>query len=220
MLLLDPDGRVIEERSLYDALASAAGKIRFLGIRPRKQWGVYQLDLIHANTIEWMHHEHLVARSPLYAPGNVLVTLRHQNLVAIIDWEDNRVIWAWGRGDLVGPHDGTVLPNGNILIFDNGGRRGWSRVIELDPMREEVTWEYRAPNPADFFTAGRGGTERLPNGNTLITNSNSGQAFEVSPEGEVVWRFMNPHLTPDGKRLVFRRMSWYPAAQIDSLLER
>jgi hypothetical protein len=220
MLLLDPDGHVIEERSIYDALASAAGQDRFLPIQARKKWGVDHVDLIHANTIEWMRHEHLVARSPLYAPGNVLVTLRHQNLVAIIEWASNRVVWAWGREDLVGPHEGTVLPTGNILIFDNGGERGWSRVIELDPMREEITWEYRAPKPADFFSAARGGSERLPNGNTLITNSNSGHAFEVSPEGETVWRFMNPHLTPEGKRLVFRRMSWYPAAQIDAILER
>jgi hypothetical protein len=124
------------------------------------------------------------------------------------------------REDLVGPHEGTVLPTGNILIFDNGGERGWSRVIELDPMREEITWEYRAPKPADFFSAARGGSERLPHGKPLSTTSNSGHAFEVSPEGETVWRFMNPHLTPEGKRLVFRRMSWYPAAQIDAILER
>ena len=220
MLLLDPEGRVLEERSLVGALTSVPGLIRILPVEAKKKWRVEQVDLIHANAIEWMQQEQLFGRSPLYAPGNVLVTLRHQNLVAVIEWESNQMIWAWGQEDLVGPHDASVLPSGNILIFDNGGKRGWSRVIELDPIREKIVWEYKAPNPTDFFTAARGGAQRLPNGNTLITNSNSGHAFEVTPEGETVWLFMNPHLTSDGKRLVFRRMSWYPAARIDAILGR
>jgi hypothetical protein len=218
MLLLDAQGHLLEQRSLYDALESAPGRVRILPVKATTKWQVEQLDLIHANTIEWMQQKHLFGRSPLYAPGNVLVTMRHQNLVAVIEWKTNRLVWAWGQDDLVGPHEGSVLPNGNILIFDNGQERGWSRVIELDPIREQIVWEYKAPNPTDFFTAARGGSQRLPNGNTLITNSNSGYAFEVTPEGETVWMFMNPHLTPDRKRFAFRRMTWYPASFIDAIV--
>jgi len=220
MLLLDPDGHVLEERSLYDALASAPEGVRILPVEARTKWRVEQVDLIHANTIEWMHEERLFGRNPLYAPGNVLVTLRHQNLVAVIEWKSNRMIWAWGQDDLVGPHGASLLPSGNILVFDNGGKRGWSRVLELDPIHRQIVWEYKAPRPSDFFSAARGAAQRLPNGNTLITNSNSGQVFEVTPEGETVWTFLNPHLTADGKRLVFRRMSWYPTARIDAILTR
>ena len=33
---------------------------------------------------------------------------------------------------------------------------------------------------------------RLTNGNTLITESDGGRLFEVTPEGEIVWEFINP----------------------------
>ena len=39
-------------------------------------------------------------------------------------------------------HAPTPLPNGNLLIFDNGTLRGYSRVIELNPLTEEIAWEY------------------------------------------------------------------------------
>jgi len=220
MVLLDDQGNLLEKRSLYDALKSAPERVRILPVESKDKWQREQVDLIHANTIEWMQQESLFERDPLYAPGNVLVTLRHQNLVAVIEWATDRIVWSWGQDDLLGPHEGTVLPNGNILVFDNGQERGWSRVIEVDPMRDEIVWEYTAPNPTDFFTAARGGAQRLPNGNTLITNSNSGVAFEVTPAGETVWTFMNPYLTRDRKRLTFRRMSWYPSGFVDTLLGR
>ena len=37
-----------------------------------------------------------------------------------------------------------------------------------------------------------GAAERLPNGNTLVTDSFAGRAFEVARDGAVVWRFDNP----------------------------
>ena len=33
----------------------------------------------------------------------------------------------------------------------------------------------------------------MANGNTLITESDGGRAFEVQPNGEKVWEFFNPH---------------------------
>jgi hypothetical protein len=48
----------------------------------------------------------------------------------------------------------------------------------------------------------------LPNGNTLITNSDSGQVFEITKSGEIVWEFYNPHLTDDKSfRVAIYRMN-------------
>jgi hypothetical protein len=38
----------------------------------------------------------------------------------------------------------------------------------------------------------RSAQERLANGNTLITESEGGRLFEVTPEGEIVWEYLNP----------------------------
>ena len=38
-----------------------------------------------------------------------------------------------------------------------------------------------------------GGAQRLPNGDTLVTEGTNGRIVEVSPRGRVVWDFVNPH---------------------------
>lgn len=116
-----------------------------------------------------------------------------------------------------GPHDARMLDSGNILVFDNGLSRKRSRVLELDPVMREVVWEHTGDDP--FFTIFRGSCQRLPNGNTLIANSDHGEAFEVTPDGRQVWRFLNPQLTAEGKRRLIVRMIRYPPEWIDPLLE-
>ncbi len=100
---------------------------------------------------------------------------------------------------------------GNILIFNNGnGRPGgaYSSVDEFTPPvdasgnyaltsgtaygPEEQTWIYTADNPTDFFSGYISGAQRLPNGNTLICDGAHGTFFEVTSEGEVVWKYVNP----------------------------
>jgi len=62
--------------------------------------------------------------------------------------------------------------------------------------------------------------QRLPNGNPLLANSDSGEAFEVTPEGEVVWRFLNPASNTEGRRATSVRIKRYPLELVDRLLAR
>lgn len=180
--MISPAGDLLEERSLYDMMLSRPDLLSYLRIKPRE--GV--IDLFHANSVRWMTQKHLAAKHPKYAPTNVIVCIRNRDLVAIFNWDTRELVWAWGQGEISGPHDAVVLKNGNILLFDNGLSRGWSRVIELDPLTRQIVWQYNAPDPPDLFTESRGANQRLPNGNTLITESDSGRAFEVTREGEIV----------------------------------
>lgn len=197
LTLLSADtGETRASASIYDLLKTAPpDQFRF---QTRTQ-GKGHLDLLHANSVYWMQDEKLAAKDPLYAPSNVVLTIRHQDTVAIVDWDTRKTVWAWGQGELSGPHDAVVLPSGNILVFDNGLGRGWSRVVEMDPRSRRIVWEYRAPDPKTFYTQTRGANQRLPNGNTLIAQSDSGRAFEVTPDGTIVWEFLNPNLS-DGRR--------------------
>ena len=92
------------------------------------------------------------------------------------------------------PHHASLLENGNILLFDNGTSRKYSRVLEVNPGTEKIEWEYKAPNPESFYSETRGAAQRLPNGNTLITESHKGRVFEVTPDKEIVWEFYNPQI--------------------------
>jgi hypothetical protein len=217
--ILTPAGHVVEEHSLLDLLRTNPGEFSFQPVAAVVRRKTF-VDLLHANSLEFMRHAHLVSRHPIYAPTNVLVSFRHQDTIAIFDWAAKRLLWAWGQGEISGQHDATVLANGNILLFDNGLARSWSRVLELDPLRREIVWEYHAPTPTDLFSLRKGSSQRLPNGNTLLANSDHGEALEVTPDGQTVWRFLNPNTSDDGRRATIVRIKRYPRALIETLLQR
>jgi hypothetical protein len=150
-------------------------------------------DVFHTNTLELL-------------PGNrALICSLSLHLIAIVDLDTEEVVWSWGPGELEHPHQPTMLPNGSLLIFDNGQYRGYSRIVEVDPATNSIEWIYTESPEARFFSKYQGGNQPLPNGNVLITESNDGRAFEVTREGEIVWEFYNPDWQ-DGKRAGMYRL--------------
>lgn len=206
MTLLADDGTKIEEATIWEFYESSPEVVTLEPVRSKRTSDGEEVDLFHLNSIEWMRYPELAEANEIYSLENILVCLRNQDAVAILDWPARKIVWAWGRGQLSGPHDATLLPSGNILIFDNGLGRNWSRVVEVDPRRDRIVWEYRAAHPEDFYTPTRGASQRLSNGNTLITESDDGVAFEVTASGETVWRFQNPTLSKDREPSVIVRM--------------
>jgi len=204
--ILSAEGELLEEVSITDILEASPDAFRFRSRRPREHEGSMEIDSIHSNSIEWMRNDSLASQHPFYAPTNFLLCSRNQNSIAIIDWSSKRAVWSWGQGTLSGPHDATVLPSGNILVFDNGLNRRYSRVLEVDPRTDEIVWSYSAAEPKSFFTSHRGASQRLANGNTLITDSAGGRAFEVTSAGRVVWSYLNPNRSEAGDRVVIVRM--------------
>lgn len=220
LTLLDQDGRIVESFSIYEALRKRPDIFPIHPGRPNVYAGRPWVNLLHTNSVEWMRHAQLVPRGALYGLDNVLVCFRHQNRVAVIHWPTREVVWAWGEGELDGPHDAQTLESGHMLIFDNGLKRGWSRVIELDPLSGRIVWEYRAAEPRDFYTPTKGSNQRLPNGNTLIANSDSGQIFEVTPAGEIVWEYFCPHRNDKGERATIVRAKRYSRKMIEAAVQR
>ena len=129
--------------------------------------------------------------------GNILVSFRCIDTVAIIDRANGDITWRWGRGQIAGQHHPTLLENGNILLFDNGAHRAnttidYSRVIEVNPKSNQIEWEYKDNPVFDFNSFICSGAQRLDNGNTLICECTKGRLFEVTPEGDTVWEFVSP----------------------------
>jgi hypothetical protein len=110
-------------------------------------------------------------------------------------------------------HDPHWIPEGlpgagNLLVFNNGRDRhdgNYSSVDEVvlpvdsqgnyvrEPGKafgpDKPMWSYSKKD--EFFAPLMAGAQRLPNGNTLICTGFAGTAFEVTPEGEKVWDFVN-----------------------------
>jgi hypothetical protein len=57
---------------------------------------------------------------------------------------------------------------------------------------KQVVWSYQSKANQAFFSHIGSGSQRLPNGNTLICSGTSGHLFEVTAQGELVWEYINP----------------------------
>jgi hypothetical protein len=149
-------------------------------------------DLFHTNRLQVLGGA-LVGRSPLFGEDRALISVRTLDAVAIVDLRREKVVWALS-GVWRAQHDPTGLGSGRILVFDNVWDQAHprSRVLEIDPLTQAVVWEYHGGAGNPFFSRIGGGSQRLPNGNTLIVESTAGRAFEVTPGHEVVWEFLSP----------------------------
>jgi len=166
-------------------------------------------DVFHPNGIVVLGRDLGPARA-----GDVLLCLRELDRLAIVDLEAGRVVWSWGPGRLDGPHHPTLLEGGSILVFDNGRRRGWSRLLEVDPQDSRTRWQWHATPPEAFYSRVRGSVAPLANGNLLVTESTRGRAFELARDGSIVWEFHNPERTEDGqtRRQIYRMIRVPPDA--------
>jgi hypothetical protein len=229
------DGRPLGELSLADVLLDGPRPVDFqddplIHPRPadraavraegRTEGRLEGADWLHANSAQWMPWPALAGRSPLYDPANVLVSLRHQSLVAIVNWDRRELVWVWGRGELRHQHEATWLRSGNLLVFDNGDdERGWSRLVEVDPRQDRIVWQWIAPEPRAFYSRGQGTAQELPNGNVLVGFSAAGEAFELARDGTVVWRLLDPYRDGKGRRASLRIERYAPDV-VEPLLER
>jgi hypothetical protein len=190
-------------------------------------------DYAHVNSIQVMED------------GDILASFRHLSSVWKIartahdGFEVGDVVWRLGGrisdfafvddphpGGPCAQHTATELPNGNILLFDNGSgwlgqvlcvnpadpsgdsvSRGFTRVTEyaLDEAAGTATlvWDYQPTQPRGAVFAGS--AERLPNGNTLIgwAFAREASTSEVSPEGELLWELRDP--APQAQRHISYR---------------
>ena len=195
--VVDPNGGFVKQCSVLKSLENS--EYAFL-LRNLKRRG----DIFHTNSI-FVFDGSLVDLSPLYKKGNVLVSILTLNTIGIIDFDNQKMVWAqpWHRDiGWIAQHDPTVLENGNILLFDNRGFNRKSRVVEFDPFKASIAWQYAGDAQNDFYSKTCGTSQRLPNGNTLITESDNGRALEVTADGQIVWEYFNPYRAGENGELI------------------
>jgi hypothetical protein len=139
-------------------------------------------------------------------------------------------------GQIIGQHHAHFIPKGlpgagNLLVFDNGGASGYgftnpialkgmdalvrpnSRILEINPVTLELVWSYQALGK--FYASNISSTQRLENGDTLITEGPDGRIFEVTRDGKIVWEYINPVFSgPQSSNALYRAYrlpySWIP----------
>ena len=215
-----PDGGFIKRWSTFENLETLQ---KLHGPAPvdlgqvTDEFGALTDDYYHLNAVQVLPETSLGRADVRFEKGNYLLCLRNVNLIVILDRE-LRPVWHWGEKILDLPHMPRMMPTGNILVFDNGQRRGYSRIVEVNPATKKIVWEYRADPPEAFFSPLRGSNQRLPNGNTLICSSERGRVFEVTPAGKIVWEFWNPIFNQKGQRRGIYRFTRLSADEVEPFL--
>ena len=185
---------------------------------------VFEWDSRDYFTIEDSARENLfTAEPPLPVPyihvngiaiaqdGNLIISARRFDELIKIDRETGDIIWIMGGGNskhneftfiddplngFSGQHHPQILPNGNLLLFDNGNVHSVqiSRALEYEIDEENRTaklvWSYSDGR----FTPSLGSVQRLNNGNTLIGwgSAPGYSATEITPDGRLVFAMSLP----------------------------
>lgn len=184
-----PSGTIVKEWNSWEHFDYDIDVI--CPLESHKEW-------THANSLEVLEN------------GHWLISFRLTSMVAIVDPESGAIVWRWGphnvpedhdvkkwgSGELSHQHNAQLLENGNILVYDNGCHRkrgpSYSRIVEIDKETLEFKWTWQAPTILAFYSFMISGCQRLPGGNTLITEGATGRIFEVTEDKEVVWEYVSP----------------------------
>ncbi|MFH1688668.1 MAG: arylsulfotransferase family protein [Candidatus Eisenbacteria bacterium] len=196
--VLDANGRELSRVSVLEAFWNSdyASWLRTGVINAGRQ----KIDPFHTNRIVPLDGR-LQGRIPAFKEGNVLLSMRNLNALAVLDMERGEIVWTMS-GMWLQQHCPSVLDNGNILLFDNQGDYGSSRILEFDPVTQKIAWLYEGNGEDDFYSEKFGSVQRLPNGNSLIAESHFGRALEVTPWGDIVWEYYNPARAGDNNEFI------------------
>ncbi|MCB9489490.1 MAG: aryl-sulfate sulfotransferase [Deltaproteobacteria bacterium] len=162
----------------------------------RSSFGDGVVDWTHANSVY-----------PTDDNTALIVSIKNLSEVVKINAFTGEIIWQLGAGGdftwqgsepvlerwFWHQHDAKILPNGNVLLFDNGNCRSgtcpwgpWSRALELaideENMTVRVVYEHRVK-----MALAMGNADRLEDGNTWIGSGASKLSVEATPAGDEVW---------------------------------
>lgn len=215
------DGRILytsmEALSEKDS-ASVQGGVPGTEADDGRVWAdiVREVDAEGKQTWEWKVNDHLDKQKFPLQPhyprehwplinsvyplrdGNVLMSMRSISAIVIVSRTTGEVLWHLDSSIVAQQHNANELPNGNILLFDNGAFRDresfqFSRVIEVCRETKKIVWQWRDPSPERFYSPFMGSAQRLEaSGHTLVCESAFGRIFEIDGDGMVCWEYINP----------------------------
>lgn len=192
VLKVSLDGEILDEISIPDILK----KNDLYGLLGLSSTGNRIVsvtgDTLHLNDVETFPS---YLEEGVFKAGDIMVSLRNINTIIVFREDDLEVTYS-STGTFVRQHDPDFIDGNTISVFDNYniapeeyGQQ--SRIlIESIATGEHYTY-YTGTAEEPFYTDIQGNQQWLPNGNLLITETRKGRAFEIDPEGKIVWEYVN-----------------------------
>lgn len=202
VLRVSDDGKVQSEFSVpalfYDngltAVLTATGD----KFRRSRDW---DHELVHLNKIAELPAEK-AGLFPMFAAGDLALSLREQNLVMVVDPASRKVKW-WQIGPWVRQHDPQFARDGRLTVFNNNyyedvldGFRSdpslprTSNILAIDPATRETVVRFGGRPGQEILSVLRGKQAETASG-LLITESEGGRVIETDGDGKIVWEYVN-----------------------------
>ncbi|MGF1512048.1 MAG: arylsulfotransferase family protein [Myxococcota bacterium] len=203
LLRISEDGEILEEVSIpglmlgqdVEALLTAIGNTF-------DSDDIDRTEVMHANKVAELPSDFAHAY-PLFAAGDLVVSLRDRNLIMVLDPETKRVKWHQ-TGPWLRQHDPEFRPDGRISVFNNNvyrtaylnervvlGTPHQTNIIAVDPVSRETEVLFGEKPGQEMLSVIRGQHEVLDDGGMLITEFDAGRVFEVTRDGKIVWEYVN-----------------------------
>lgn len=194
---LSEDGDIIREIRILDVLFDN-GLERFIPHARLDRFveRPYGKDITHLNDVESLSSA-MAGDYPLFEAGDLLVSLRNQHLVFVLDPDSGRVKWH-AHTPFIHQHDPDFIGRGWIGVFDNnqdgtdrGTMLGGSRILLLQPHTDSMRIAFPSAGSEPFYTDVKGKWQFLDNGDLLLTEAQAGRVVEVDPQGRTVWEWIH-----------------------------
>jgi hypothetical protein len=202
ILILDPDGNTVDEISIFESLVeSGYGGAIFQHRHPDFPLPLTanDCDPTHLNDVRVISTE-MAADSELLTAGDLLISLRSMNTIAVLDRETKLVKWlSFGR--TVQQHSPRYLGNDEVLLFDNLGgqtKMGGSRLIKVNMLNDAAKTVFPREDeskPTDFLSATAGHIALSKNKDrALVSLARQGRGLEIDLKtGQILWEYINTH---------------------------
>lgn len=205
ILKIGEDGEVLQEVSIpelmrensLEALLTATGDDIRLDT-------VNRAELVHANKVAELPSE-IADAFPLFAAGDLVISMRDLNLVIVVDPAAKTVKWRQ-TGPWLRQHDPEFRPDGRISIFNNNVYRTaydnyhtvldtpfTTNIIAIDPATRETEVLFGEKPGQEMLAVIRGQHELLEDDGMLITEFDAGRVLEVDADGEILWEYVNAY---------------------------
>jgi hypothetical protein len=205
-------GKTLTEFSLVDDFLTTATARTVFGQTTDFDYSKRSGDIFHPNDVEPLPSS-LADRFPGFRAGDLLVSIRTPNLVAILDPVSMSLKW-WSHGPWSYQHDPDFESDGRIWVFDNNRALNQSRIVSIDPKTRRADAAPSRPS-SRFYSSTMGTHQVLPNKTRLIVVPDEGRVLEISRSGALVFEFNN--VLNENFNAHVQNAQWLPADFFDSV---
>lgn len=189
VLKVSPEGEILKEFSLFDVLKEN-GLYGLLTMQNQSHATTITDDSLHLNDVEVFPRS---MEEGFFKHGDIMVSLRNINAILVLTPEGRAKYLSIGK--YVRQHDPDFIDGNTFSVFDNntitGAEYPYSRIVLEQAPAGRLKVVYRGTEEAPFYTDIMGKHQWLENGNLLLTETKTGRAFEIAPDGAVVWDYHN-----------------------------